>query len=72
MAEDQNKELLEEETEEDFITLEFDDGTVVECFITGVFDLNGKEYYILSAGFIGALHGGKRFGVDGSVKKPKL
>ena len=47
MAEDQNKELLEEETEDDFITLEFDDGTVVECYITGVFDLNGKEYIAL-------------------------
>lgn len=47
MAEDQNKELLEEEAEDDFITLEFDDGTVVECYITGVFDLNGKEYIAL-------------------------
>ena len=32
MAEDQNKELLEEETEDDFITLEFDDGTVAVSY----------------------------------------
>lgn len=34
--------------EEDFITLEFDDGTAVDCFIIGVFDLGDKEYIALA------------------------
>lgn len=33
--------------EEDYITLEFDDGTSVECEIMGVFDAAGKEYIAL-------------------------
>ncbi len=32
---------------EDFITLEFDDGTEVECSIMGVFEALGKEYIAL-------------------------
>jgi hypothetical protein len=31
----------------DFITLEFDDGTAIECEIMGVFDCEGKEYIAL-------------------------
>ncbi len=31
----------------DFITLEYDDGTEVECEILGVFDAEGKEYIAL-------------------------
>ncbi|MDR1246645.1 MAG: DUF1292 domain-containing protein [Clostridiales Family XIII bacterium] len=31
----------------EFITLEFDDGTTVECEIMGVFDCDGKEYIAL-------------------------
>ncbi|MEE0796804.1 MAG: DUF1292 domain-containing protein [Anaerovoracaceae bacterium] len=41
----QNKTPEVEET--DFITLEFDDGTEVECEIMGVFDYDGKEYIAL-------------------------
>lgn len=33
--------------ESDFLTLEFDDGTEVECEIMGVFDFEGKEYIAL-------------------------
>ena len=33
--------------EEDIITLEFDDGTAVDCAIFGVFELKGKEYIAL-------------------------
>lgn len=33
--------------EADFITLEFDDGTEVECEIMGVFDFEEKEYIAL-------------------------
>ena len=33
--------------EAEFITLEFDDGVVVECEIMGVFDFEGKEYIAL-------------------------
>ncbi len=35
------------EEEADFLTLEFDDGTEVECEIMGVFDCDGKEYIAL-------------------------
>ena len=35
------------EEAEDFITLEFDDGTEVECSIMGVFEALGKEYIAL-------------------------
>ncbi|MCB6993104.1 DUF1292 domain-containing protein [bacterium 210820-DFI.6.37] len=31
----------------DFITLEYDDGTELECEILGVFDAEGKEYIAL-------------------------
>ena len=36
-----------EEEDEDFLTLEFDDGTEVECEILGVFECEGKEYIAL-------------------------
>ena len=36
-----------DEEEGDFLTLEFDDGTEVECEILGVFDYDGKEYIAL-------------------------
>ncbi len=35
------------EDDADFLTLEFDDGTEVECEIMGVFDFEGKEYIAL-------------------------
>lgn len=35
------------EEEPDVLTLEFDDGTEVECEIMGVFDCDGKEYIAL-------------------------
>ena len=31
----------------DVITLEFDDGDVIECEIIGVFEYNGKDYIAL-------------------------
>ena len=33
--------------DEDFITLEFEDGSEVECEIMGIFELDGKEYIAL-------------------------
>ncbi|MBQ1396700.1 MAG: DUF1292 domain-containing protein [Eubacterium sp.] len=33
--------------EAEFITLEYDDGTVVECEIMGIFDVEGKDYIAL-------------------------
>ncbi|MBQ6934427.1 MAG: DUF1292 domain-containing protein [Clostridia bacterium] len=33
--------------EKDFMTLDFDDGTSVECEILGVFEADGKEYIAL-------------------------
>ncbi len=36
-----------ERNEEDFITLEFDDGNEVECEIMGIFEVEGKEYIAL-------------------------
>lgn len=39
--------LMEDEEEGDFITLEFDDGEEVECAIMGVFEVDGKEYIAL-------------------------
>ena len=33
--------------DDDFVTLEFDDGESVECEIMGVFDVQGKEYIAL-------------------------
>lgn len=32
---------------DDYITLEFDNGEIVECEIRGVFDCNGKDYIAL-------------------------
>ncbi len=36
-----------QEEETDVITLEFDDGTELECEIMGVFDCGGKDYIAL-------------------------
>ena len=47
MAEDIKNVTPEVEEEEDIITLEFDDDTAVECYIMGVFEVNGKEYIAL-------------------------
>ncbi len=47
MAEDKknvNEEVLDDE---DFITLEFENGEEVECEIMGVFDVEDKEYIAL-------------------------
>lgn len=41
------KNTLEEEVEEDIITLEFDDDTAVDCYVLGTFELEGKEYIAL-------------------------
>ncbi len=41
----ENKQNMQEE--EAIITLEFDDGVVLECEIMGVFDYDGKEYIAL-------------------------
>jgi uncharacterized protein YrzB (UPF0473 family) len=46
MANDEYVEEFEDE-EEQFITLEFDDGEEVECEVLGVFDVDGKEYIAL-------------------------
>ena len=40
-----NKQPTEEMV--DVITLEFDDGDVIECEIIGVFEYNGKDYIAL-------------------------
>lgn len=40
-----NKEMTDDD--ENFITLEFDDGIAVECEILGVFEVEGKEYIAL-------------------------
>jgi len=37
----------EAENEEDFITLEFEDGEEIVCEIMGVFEVDGKEYIAL-------------------------
>lgn len=37
-----------EATEEEFITLEFDDDTAVDCAVLGTFEANGKEYIALA------------------------
>lgn len=44
MADEKNNVEVEES---EVITLEFEDGSEVECEIMGVFDLNGKEYIAL-------------------------
>ncbi|MBQ6582646.1 MAG: DUF1292 domain-containing protein [Mogibacterium sp.] len=36
-----------EDEELDYITLEFDDNTAVDCVILGVFEADGKEYIAL-------------------------
>lgn len=33
--------------EEEYITLEFDDDSAVDCVVLGVFEANGKEYIAL-------------------------
>lgn len=40
-----NKDI--ERNEENYLTLEFDDGVEIECEIMGIFDVNGKEYIAL-------------------------
>ncbi len=47
MAEDQVKAPVVEEDEPEFITLEFEDGKVMECEIMGIYECNGKEYIAL-------------------------
>ena len=48
MADNKAQGYTDGEAEEvDYITLEFDDGTEVECEIMGVFDADGKEYIAL-------------------------
>ena len=48
MADNQSKGYTDGGDEEaDYITLEFDDGTEIECEIMGVFDAEGKEYIAL-------------------------
>lgn len=42
---DERNNIIEEE--EDVITLEFDDGTAVDCFVMGTFEAEGKEYIAL-------------------------
>ncbi|MDR1571848.1 MAG: DUF1292 domain-containing protein [Clostridiales Family XIII bacterium] len=44
---DKDKDKSYQPDEADYITLEFDDGMVVECEIMGVFDFEGKEYIAL-------------------------
>ncbi len=36
-------------SEDEILTLDFDDGASFECGIMGVFELNGKEYIALDA-----------------------
>ena len=36
------------EEEEDIITLEFDDGTAVDCDVLGTFEADSKEYIALA------------------------
>ncbi len=48
MADNKSKGYNDGADEEvDFVTLEFDDGTEVECEIMGVFEAEGKEYIAL-------------------------
>ena len=48
MAEDIKNVNIDEEEEEDIITLEFDDDTAVDCVIMGTYELNDKEYIALA------------------------
>ena len=47
---DENKISMETDNnlEEDRITLEFDDGAVIECEILGLFDVKGIDYIALA------------------------
>jgi hypothetical protein len=51
MADDKGKTKDEIEVEEDdeplYITLEYDDGVVMETEVLGIFEANGKEYVAL-------------------------
>ncbi len=52
MAKDKKKNTevnppVAEEEDADYLTLEFDDGTQVECMILGIFDCGQKEYMAL-------------------------
>jgi hypothetical protein len=48
MADDNTKNIEVDESEEPiYVTLEYDDGTVVESEVLGVFEANGKEYISL-------------------------
>lgn len=44
---DQDRIAAQGTDDDDIITLEFDDGAVIECEIMGVFDFEGKEYIAL-------------------------
>lgn len=46
MADNQVKAPVVED-EPEYITLEFEDGKVIECEIMGIFEYNGKEYIAL-------------------------
>ncbi len=46
MADINEKDAIYED-EPEYITLEFDDGKVIECEIMGIFDFNSKEYIAL-------------------------
>ncbi len=49
---DQDKDFTYEELEEEeenYITLEFDDGETMECEILGIFEADGQEYMALAA-----------------------
>jgi Protein of unknown function (DUF1292). len=43
----ENKKNNDVQEDEDIITLEFDDGTELECEIMGIFDHAGKDYISL-------------------------
>ncbi|MDR2163050.1 MAG: DUF1292 domain-containing protein [Clostridiales Family XIII bacterium] len=47
MAKNKTKDEIEAEEELDTITLEFDDGVVLETEVLGVFDSGGKDYIAL-------------------------
>ncbi len=45
MADEKNTNVYEDDAE--FITLEFEDGKIMECEIMGIFDVDKKEYIAL-------------------------
>ena len=45
MADEKNTNVYEDDAE--FITLEFEDGKIMECEIMGIFDVDNKEYIAL-------------------------